>query len=449
MTEKIRRKAGMPPASTGLPGLLKGKSLSNDDGLQGRRFFSVVLFVVFLTAASSGRHLVPGRVSLPILISPSPLVAPAAALPAVSAGIQEIVETFSRNQTITAALMQHGLSRETIMDFVQATRPVFNLSKVKAGQEFKLVLGPDGNFQQFNYKVDDERYLTVYRKDDRFIPEMKRFHFETRVEPVAGVIDESLFTAVTAAGEQESLAGDLAALFDCDIDFNTEIQKGDSFRMLVEKRYLNGQFYSYGAKPILAADLIAQKKMLSGFRFEDENGKSAYFDPAGKSLKKSFLKSPLPFLRIVGRFTRSRFHPILKIFRPHSGIDYAAPTGTMVRAVAAGTVEFAGWNTEGGKTVKLRHAGGYETSYMHLSRILVRYGARVSQGTLIGQVGATGLATGPHLDFRLLFHGKFINPATKVAIPPSPPVARASMERFASMRDELRNRLDQITLADK
>jgi murein DD-endopeptidase MepM/ murein hydrolase activator NlpD len=124
-------------------------------------------------------------------------------------------------------------------------------------------------------------------------------------------------------------------------------------------------------------------------------------------------------------------------------VDYGAAAGTPVRAVAAGTVEFAGWNGEGGKTVKLRHAGGYETSYMHLSKVLVRSGVRVSQGDLIGQVGMTGLATGPHLDFRLLFHGKYQNPATKITAP-GPPVAQNAMVRFASVRDALRTRLDRI-----
>lgn len=424
--------------------MLKIKALSDKNGVLERRFFSVAFFVIFLMTASSGRHLVAGRVSPPIVSPPSSLVASTTPSTVPPAKDQEIVGTFLRNQTITAALMQHGLSHETTMDLVQAARPVYNLSKVKAGQEFRLVLGQDGQFRLFNYKVDDEQYLTVYCKDDRFIPEMKKFRFETRVEPVAGVIDDSLFTAVTAAGEQETLASDLAALFECDIDFNTDIQKGDSFRMLVEKRYLNGQFYGYGAKPILAADLIAQKKVLGGFRFEDENRNPAYFDPDGNSLKKSFLKSPLPFIRIITRFTKSRFHPVLKIFRPHSGVDYAAAAGTPVRAVAAGTVEFAGWNTEGGNTVRLRHAGGYETSYMHLSKILVRSGARVSQGDLIGKVGATGLATGPHLDFRLILHGKYINPTTKVAVPPSPPVAQGSMKRFASVRNTLRSQLDRI-----
>ena len=160
-------------------------------------------------------------------------------------------------------------------------------------------------------------------------------------------------------------------------------------------------------------------------------------------------QSPLPFLRIVQRFTKSRFHPVLKIFRPHSGVDYAAPVGTPVRAVAAGTVEFAGWGPEGGNTIRLRHAGGYETSYMHLSRILVRSGARVSQGALIGKVGMTGLATGPHLDFRLIYRGKFINPATKVAITPNPPVAQGAMKRFTSVCGNYRSRLDQITVSDK
>ncbi len=419
--------------------MVRTRASTKTTGLLERWLFPVLFFVVLLSSASSGRHLVPDRVAQ---ILP-PVVTAATAPPELPEKDTEVLATFQKNQTITAALIQHGLSHEMVMDLVQTTKPVYNLSKVKAGQEFKLVFAPDGEFRLFNYKVDEERYLTVYRKDNRFIPELKQFRFETRVEPVVGVIQESLFAAVGESGEQEALAGELAGLFECDIDFNTEIQKGDSFRMLVEKRYLNGKFYSYGAKPILAADLIAQKKALSGFRFEDANGKPAYFSPDGKSLRKSFLKSPLPFIRITSRYTKSRFHPILRITRPHLGVDYGAAIGTPVRAVASGTVEFAGWNGEGGRTIKLRHAGGYETSYMHLSRILVRSGARVSQGELIGHVGMTGLATGPHLDFRLLFHGKYQNPTTKISAP-GPPVAQNAMQRFTSVRDALRTQLDQI-----
>ena len=182
------------------------------------------------------------------------------------------------------------------------------------------------------------------------------------------------------------------------------------------------------------------RRLLTGFRFEDENGKPAYYAPDGKALKRSFLKSPLRFARISSRFSPARLHPILRTVRPHLGVDYAAPIGTPVQAVGAGLVTSAGYSGNNGRMVRIRHTGGFETMYLHLSRIAVRSGARVSQGQVIGYVGSTGLSTGPHLDFRVLRHGKAINPL-KVIFPPGAPVPQSEFENFAALRDKLNNEL--------
>ena len=236
------------------------------------------------------------------------------------------------------------------------------------------------------------------------------------------------------AGEKDQLALDLADIFGSDIDFHTDLQKGDSFRVLLEKKYLDGKFSKYGS--ILAADFVNQQKMLTGIRFEDENGKPAYYAPDGSSLKKSFLKSPLKFGRITSRFSMARRHPILKTVRPHLGVDYAAPIGTPVQSVAVGVVTGAGYSGGNGRMVRIRHSGGYETMYLHLSRIAVKSGARVAQGECIGSVGSSGLSTGPHLDFRIRQHGRAINPA-KVIFPPGAPVSTAQFARFTALRDSL------------
>jgi murein DD-endopeptidase MepM/ murein hydrolase activator NlpD len=410
-----------------------------------RRFFGLSLLLILLTAPASGGRMLPGGKGETEAI-PEPAASAVEPVPvstsAVSRGT-EIIDKFQKNENIVAALRRHGVEAELVTELVETARPVYNLSRVKADQNFWLNLSADGEFLLFRYVVDEDHYLSVYRKDGAFVPELKTFRFEIRTEPVCGVIHDSLFNAVTRTGEPVLLAEELAGLFQWDIDFNTDIQKGDSFRLLVEKKYLNGRFVRYGAKPILAADLLASKKNLSGFRFLDEKGSPAYFAPDGRSLKKSFLKSPLTFVRISSRFTNSRFHPVLKIFRPHLGVDYAAPAGTPVQAVASGTVEYAGWNGEGGRTVKLRHSGGFQTSYMHLSNISVRQGARISQGEQIGRVGATGLATGPHLDFRVYLNGKPQNP-TRFVVPPGPPVDQSRMGQFTLMRNDMRARLDQI-----
>jgi len=254
-------------------------------------------------------------------------------------------------------------------------------------------------------------------------------------------MESSLFAAIKGAGEKDMLADLMADIFMWDIDFYTDIQRGDSFRLLVEKRYLDGEFTRYGE--ILAADITVQGKVFTGFRFETEPGVVGYYHPDGSSLKKSFLKSPLKFTRISSRFSYARRHPVLKIVRPHLGVDYAAPTGTPVVAVASGKVKSAGRNGGFGKMVRLRHVRGYETLYGHLSRIAVKAGVQVSQGQVIGYVGSTGLTTGPHLDFRVVHHGKYINPL-KAVFPPKPPVPEDSMVRFAEVRDKLQKQLAQI-----
>jgi murein DD-endopeptidase MepM/ murein hydrolase activator NlpD len=204
----------------------------------------------------------------------------------------------------------------------------------------------------------------------------------------------------------------------------------------VEKKYLDGTFVRYG--DVAAADLTVGNKRFSAFRFQNE-----YYDRNGKAVRRDFLKSPLRFTRISSRFSSGRMHPILRIVRPHYGVDYAAPAGTPVASVASGKVIAAGVNGGYGKSVRVRHTGGYESMYSHLSRIAVRVGEMVSQGSLVGHVGSTGLATGPHLDFRLFVHGRPVNPA-KLVLPPAKPVPAALFDRFAALRDDLRNRLDRL-----
>jgi murein DD-endopeptidase MepM/ murein hydrolase activator NlpD len=358
----------------------------------------------------------------------------------------EVVGNFQRNQTITQVLLQKGIPDEVAHQIVECARPVYDLARVKAAQFYYLCFTREGKFSNLRYPVDDERYLTVYHDVDenRMIPIMKSFRYETRVENVSAEIESSLFASVMSIGEKDQLALDLAEIFGSDIDFYTDLQKGDSLRALIEKKYLGGQFSKYGA--ILAAEFTNQQKVLTGILFEDEHGKPAYYAPDGKALKKSFLKSPLKFGRITSRFSFARKHPILKVVRPHLGVDYAAPVGTPVQSVAAGVVTDAGRSGGNGNMVRIRHSGGYETTYLHLSRIAVKSGARVIQGDVVGNVGSTGLSTGPHLDFRIRQHGKAVNP-TKIIFPPGAPVPAVQFSRFAALRDRLINDL-RLTIDD-
>jgi murein DD-endopeptidase MepM/ murein hydrolase activator NlpD len=346
------------------------------------------------------------------------------------------VGTFEPHQTVTEALAQQGLSGELIHRIIDAALPEYNLARVRAGQNYWICLTLEGLFRDFRYHVDDERYLTVFHDvgQDRLVPVMKSFSYETRLEPVSAIIESSLFSTIRDIGERDQLALDLADIFGSDIDFYADIQKGDSFKVLIEKKYLDGRFTKYGQ--ILGAAFINGQRQLSGFRFEAEQGKPAYYGPDGRALKRSFLKSPLRFARISSKFSTARMHPVLRVVRPHLGVDYAAPMGTPVQAVGAGVVTSAGYSGNNGRMVRIRHAGGFETMYLHLSRIAVRGGVRVSQGQVIGYVGSSGLSTGPHLDFRVLRRGKAINPL-KVIFPPGPPVPSDQFAKFATERDKL------------
>jgi murein DD-endopeptidase MepM/ murein hydrolase activator NlpD len=335
--------------------------------------------------------------------------------------------TVARNDTIVSAL-SGCLSPATVYEVVEAARPIYDLARITAGQPFGLALGPNGLLRAFSYGIDELRTLRVARRNGQLVAELRTREYETRTSVVGGRIESTLFAAVEDAGESDQLALDLAEIFQWDVDFHTEIQAGDSFRVVVEKQYLDGAMARYGR--ILAAEFARGPRLLRAVRHEGAAG-VGYYGPDGRPLRKAFLRSPLRFSRISSRFSRSRLHPVLGIRRPHLGIDYAAPAGTPVQAASDGVVELAGWQGEYGKAVRLRHANGYETLYGHLSRIDVRRGQRVAQGTRLGAVGATGLATGPHLDYRMTRNGSFVDPL-HIQLPPAEPVARGERSAFES-----------------
>jgi len=344
--------------------------------------------------------------------------------------LKELAGTITRNATLES-LLGGTLGNAGIHHLVVVARPMHDLARLTVGQPFRVTIGPDGLLAAFTYGIDELRTLHVRRNGSSLEAEVVTRSYETRVETVSGEITSSLFGAVEDSGEEPLLAVDLAAIFEWDVDFNTELQKGDSFRLAVEKQYLEGRFSRYGS--ILAAELLRGERVLRAVRFVADKGPE-YFTPEGLPLRKTFLRSPLKFTRISSGFTRARFHPVLKTTRPHLGIDYAAPTGTPVRAAADGTVVLAGWSGGYGRTVRIRHGRGLETLYGHLSRIAVKNGQHVQQGALIGAVGSTGLATGPHLDYRTLRNGVYVNPLT-IQPPPAEPVSASQRASFEVARD--------------
>jgi len=339
--------------------------------------------------------------------------------------------------TFSDSLQRMGLDPVTSANIVNAAQAVFDLRHMRAGNWLAIGRSVAGDLRAVRYQVDADRMLWVWPRSRGFTAEIKPIPSHMETAGVIGEVKDSLFNAVTDAGESPELAMRLAEIFGWDLDFYTDPRAGDTFRVVVEKKtYGNGQAASYGR--ILAAEYNNAGHPYQAVLFRDPSGASAYYAPDGKSLQKAFLRSPLKFAApITSHFSRSRFHPILKVHRPHLGIDYGAPTGTPVQTIASGRVVFAGRQGGAGNLVHIQHANGYETMYMHLSRILVRPGQRVEQGQRIGLVGMTGLATGPHLDFRILQRGAYRNfEVLRAHLPPAEPVAKKLWPQFVAARDQ-------------
>lgn len=354
-----------------------------------------------------------------------------------------IASRIVRGATLASLLRAHQVAEAEVRALVTRASAVFDLRKVRVAQPYRLARAGDGALRRFEYEIDDDRLLKVSRSREDpagFVAEVVAIEKTARQATVRGAIDRdasSLFAAVDRAGETIALSLKLADLFAGDVDFNNELQPGDRFELLVEKLYREGdEFGGYG--PILAARFDNDGRRLQAVRFTTEDGSAAYFDGQGRSLRRFLLRSPLKFDPVVtSAFSRRRLHPVLHDYRAHLGVDYRAPVGAPVVAVADGTVLHAGWSGDSGRMVHLRHANGFESQYLHLSSIAVRRGARLQQGTLIGRVGSSGLVTGPHLDYRLKKNGAYINPVTAHrAVPPGEPVPASQLAAFAAARDE-------------
>ena len=341
--------------------------------------------------------------------------------------------------TFSEFLNEQGMDASMVAELVSAVRPVYNLGRVRAGNEVHITRTPQGDLRALAYEIDSDHVLRVANSRGGYKATIEKVPYVISTEGVHGQVEDSLIQAVENAGEHDQLALNFADIFGWDIDFNTDTRKGDSFEIIVEKKSLYGKFQDYGR--ILAAEYRSGDHTYQAVLFHDPHGRPAYYAPGGKSMKKAFLRSPLPFATYVtSRFSYHRFHPILKRYRPHLGIDYHAPVGSPVQAVADGRVVFAGWGGGGGREVRLRHSMGYKTYYLHLSRILVHVGQVVHQGQIIARTGRSGLATGPHLDFRITQHGRFRN-FLALKLPPAESVAKRDLPTFQAACAKL---LDQL-----
>ncbi len=355
------------------------------------------------------------------------------------------VETrFAANSTLAELLGGYGVSPEEIYRLIQDTKLVYNLNHVRAGNPITLEWWSDGSFRSLQYGINPDEYVLIERDAFGYKGVRRRYDFQIVVSELYGEINDSLWASLISLGEKDGLVVALADILQWDVDFTT-IQPGDSFKVIVEKKYLDNRFIQYGS--LVALEFKTSGKSLYCFLFEDpETKKRQHYDQKGNAVRKAFLRVPFNFNpRVTSNFSYSRYHPILKRRRPHLGVDYGAPTGTPVLASASGRVIFAGRQGGYGKLVKIRHPSGYVTGYAHLSRIHVRVGQKVIQGQRVGRVGATGLATGSHLDYRIYDkRGKPINPRKLLALPSDRPVEQRYREQFLVLRDAYMRRLQSI-----
>ena len=348
-----------------------------------------------------------------------------------------------RDATLETMLRGHGVATDAAHAIIDAARSVFDPRRLRSLQPFALERRRDGTLRSFEYEIDADSFLRVTPAapgDEELRAEV--LPIPKTLEPglVSGVIDEetpSLFESVGETGEGSALAMLLAAVFAGELDFNTELQPGDRYAVAFERFSREGRPDTYGE--ITAAEFQNDGRVIRAFRFTPPGGKADYYDEQGRSLQRFFLKSPLKFdPRITSRFSLRRRHPVLRTIRAHRGVDYGAPTGSEVVAVAAGTVISATYDNANGRMVRLRHASGYESAYLHLSAFArgIRSGVRVAQGQLIGRVGSTGLATGPHLHYGLKKNGVYVDPlAEHRRMPPGDPIPASAMDAFRAERD--------------
>jgi murein DD-endopeptidase MepM/ murein hydrolase activator NlpD len=352
---------------------------------------------------------------------PAPPPAPAVVTeaPASAPAAEPLEVTLKRGETLEAALRRGGLERAEAAAVVTGLRGRVNMRRLAPGERLTVKpAAPEGAPEITWTRSPAERY-EIRSTDGRWTVEAVRPDVETRVVAIAGEVRDSLFASVERLGETAGLTARLVSLFEWDFDFAADSLPGDRFRFLVEKRYVGDELLGYG--DILVAQYAsAGRPVLTSVAFEEAGSRADYFDAAGRSVKKMFLRAPLDFTRVTSGFSHARHHPILGGLRPHLAVDYGAPVGTPVRAVADGVVTMAGWDGGFGLSLSLRHARGYETMYNHLSRLDVKRGDRVRQRQIIGRVGTTGLSTGPHLDYRVRKAGVFVNPLGEKFIPGAP-----------------------------
>jgi murein DD-endopeptidase MepM/ murein hydrolase activator NlpD len=349
-----------------------------------------------------------------------------------------------RDSTLEAMLLEQGLQSDVVHGVINAVRTVFDPRRLRSLQPFALEQSLDGALRLFEYEIDASSFLrvrSVLEDESRLRAEIIPIPVTVVPASVTGAIDDdspSLFQSIEAAGELPDLAIAMAQIFGGEIDFNTELQPGDRYTVAFERLERERRRSSYGV--ISAAEFQNDGRVLRAIRFTPKGGQPGYYDLDGRSLRRFFLRSPLKFEpRVTSGFSARRMHPVLHTARAHRGVDYGAPMGSEVVSVASGRVLSVTSDATNGRMVRVRHASGYVSFYLHLSAFAsgIRAGAAVEQGQAIGRVGASGLATGPHLHYGLQKNGAFVNPLREHRnMPPGDPVPASELDGFRIEREK-------------
>ena len=350
--------------------------------------------------------------------------------------------TVNPNQNISEIFSKYKIPSSVLNNIITNYDTIFDAKKIKSGNNYKVFLSKDKEpvAKYFVYEKSPIEYLLFSLSDTiNFIKNKKDITYQRKAVLIK--INTSLWNAMTENNINPELTSQLENIFQWTIDF-FGLQKGDYFRLIYEEQYVDSHFIGYGK--VFASCFHSENKDIYAIPFVQDDVEN-YYDEHGVSLKKAFLKAPLRFSRISSGYSNSRLHPILKIRRPHHGIDYSAPSGTPVFSIGEGKVIYSGWSGGGGKTVKIQHNSVYASLYMHLSNYAkgINKGSHVSQGQIIGYVGSTGLATGPHLDFRISKNNSYVNPLN-IQSPPTEPVRNKNKIDFYIIKNKLVKELNEI-----
>ncbi len=345
--------------------------------------------------------------------------------------------------TLSGILARHGFGAGQVLALLGSGDEAWRLERLRPGQTLEIHRDRAGRLVELALRLDAEHTWRYTRDGDGFGAHLESAELERRIATASATVDSSLYVAARRAGLSHAVILSLAGVFEWDVDLARDLRRGDRFSVIYEELYLDGRKVRDGH--VLAAELTNRGRTWRAVRYTDPKGRAAYYTPGGESAQKAFLRSPVEFARVSSRFSRARRHPVLNTIRAHRGVDYAADPGTPVRATADGRIVSAGRNGGYGNTVVLAHGGQYSTLYAHLSRFArgVRAGGRVRQGQVIGYVGSTGLATGPHLHYEFRVRGVHRDALT-VELPKGRPVPAEYRPHFLQVTSRLSGRLARL-----